>query len=496
MPRSRSRRRLSKSRFTAGLQCQRQLWWKVHEPRAPELKPDASLQAVFDMGNRVGARAREEFPGAALIELDYRRTQAAVDATRRAIEAGADVILEASFLEDQIFVAVDVLSKEGEGWVVTEVKATTKVKPQHIPDAAVQAHVVERAGLPVVRVELMHLNRAHRHPDQGPLFTRADISAEVAALRDGITDEATAQLQMLEGPLPEVDPGPHCTSPYDCPFLARCNAPLPEHAIEDLHRISVKQRAELHDEGIDTVDQIPSDFPLNGIQARHRAAVLRNELIVEPGLRAALAAYRYPIAMLDFETVSPALPQWDSCSPFGAVPVQFSVHTLHENGEISQSGCLADGEGDPRPQMAAALAAAVGGAATVLAWNAPFEKRCLAVLAESSPEHAAALREAQDKVEDLLPVVRNHVYHPEFRGSFSIKNVVPALLPEMSYDALEVSDGQAASFLLESLLCRPEEFSAEEQERLRQPLVAYCEHDTAVMVDLFRFLSKAGERTA
>ena len=144
MPRSRSRRRLSKSRFTAGLQCQRQLWWKVHEPRAPELKPDASLQAVFDMGNRVGARAREEFPGATLIELDYRRTQAAVDATRRAIEAGADVILEASFLEDQIFVAVDVLSKEGEGWVVTEVKATTKVKPQHIPDAAVQAHVVER----------------------------------------------------------------------------------------------------------------------------------------------------------------------------------------------------------------------------------------------------------------------------------------------------------------------------------------------------------------
>ena len=46
--------RLSKSRFTAGLQCHRQLWWKVHEPRAPELRPDAALQAVFDMGNRVG----------------------------------------------------------------------------------------------------------------------------------------------------------------------------------------------------------------------------------------------------------------------------------------------------------------------------------------------------------------------------------------------------------------------------------------------------------
>ena len=113
--------RLSKSRFTAGLQCHRQLWWKVHEPKAPELQPDPGLRAIFDMGNRVGERARQEFPGATLIELDYRRLRQAVDATRRAIAAGDTVILEASFLEDRIFVGVDALSKEGDGWVVTEV---------------------------------------------------------------------------------------------------------------------------------------------------------------------------------------------------------------------------------------------------------------------------------------------------------------------------------------------------------------------------------------
>ncbi|MGB8222544.1 MAG: hypothetical protein WCF10_08145, partial [Polyangiales bacterium] len=217
--------RLSKSRFTAGLQCHRQLWWKVHEPKAPELQPDPGLRAIFDMGNRVGERARQEFPGATLIELDYRRLRQAVDATRRAIAAGDTVILEASFLEDRIFVGVDALSKEGDGWVVTEVKATASVKPQHIPDAAIQAQVVERAGLPIARVELMHLNNQHRHPDQGPLFIRADITAEVAALRATTPDEARAQLRMLEGALPEVAPGPHCTAPYECPFLARCNPP-------------------------------------------------------------------------------------------------------------------------------------------------------------------------------------------------------------------------------------------------------------------------------
>jgi hypothetical protein len=131
------------------------------------------------------------------------------------------------------------------------------------------------------------------------------------------------------------------------------------------------------------------------------------------------------------------------------------------------------------------------GVRTVLAWNAPTEKECLGILAESSPEHASVLLEARDKVQDLLPVVRNHVYHPEFRGSFSIKDVVPALLPEMAYDDLEVSDGQSASFYLETLLRRPEELSASERDSLPKQLIAYCQHDTAVMVELFRFLQDA-----
>ena len=482
--------RLSKSRYLAGRQCHRQLWWKVHEPRAPELTAGPGLQAIFDLGNRVGERAREDFPNATLIPLDHSNPQGAVEATRQAIAAGAPVILEASFLEDHIFVAVDALSKEGDGWVLTEVKATTKVKPQHVPDAAVQAHVVERAGLPVARVELMHLNREHRQPDQGLLFTRSDITDAVTELRGEIPDQAKAQLRMLEGTLPDVAPGPHCTSPYECPFHARCNAPLPDHAIEDLHGIRAEKLGELHAEGIETVDQIPSDFPLTTLQARHRASVLRDEMIVEPGLQTALAAYRYPIAMLDFETINPALPVWDGCSPFGQVPVQFSVHTLSENGEVSHHAYLADGEGDPRPQVAKALVGALNGAATVLAWNAGFEKSCLGILAESSPEHAPALLEAHDKTQDLLPVVRNHVYHPDFRGSFSIKDVVPALVPEMAYDDLEVSDGQTASFLLERLLCRSGELSAEERAGLREQLEAYCDHDTAVMVALFRSLSE------
>ena len=482
--------RLSKSRYTAGLQCHRLLWWKANEPRAPELKPDASLQALFDMGNRVGERARQEFPGATLIDLDHRRPHHAVEATREAIDAGATLILEASFFEDNIFVAVDALSKEPEGWVVTEVKATASVKPQHYADAAVQTHVVELAGLPVIRVELMHLNRDHLHPDQGSLFTRADITHEVAQLRDGIPEQAAAQRRMLRGELPVVTPGPQCKSPYPCPFFARCNAPAPDHSIGELNGIRAPALAELRERGIETIDQIPSDFPLTALHARHRAAVVQNDAVIEPGLQSTLAAYDYPIAMLDFETVAPALPVWNGCSPFGSVPVQFSVHTLQQSGEVTHSAYLAQGQGDPRPAVAEALVEALDGAATILAWHASIERGCLSKLAKASPEHAPALLEARDKTQDLLAVVKHHFYHPAFRGSFSIKNVVPALLPEMAYDELDVADGMAATNLLERILCRPDELSATQCADLQTQLRAYCEHDTAVMVSLFAALQE------
>jgi hypothetical protein len=49
-------------------------------------------------------------------------------------------------------------------------------------------------------------------------------------------------------------------------------------------------------------------------------------------------------------------------------------------------------------------------------------------------------------------VVRNHVYHPAFDGSFSLKAVLPALVPEMTYDGMEVPNGQAAGLAWESMI--------------------------------------------
>ena len=214
--------RLSKSRFMSGLQCHKQLWWRVHEPDAPELVSDPAQQALFDQGHLVGAKAREHFPGGVFVDAHYSDFAGRVAQTQAALAARAPAIFEAAFVADDIFVAVDVLERGERGWTLVEVKSSTGVKQPYLSDAAIQTHVLRRSGVHVERVEIMHLNRECRFPDLQNLFVRADVTDEVAAILPEIIPEAGAQLHMLEGPLPDVVTGDHCETPYACPFQARC----------------------------------------------------------------------------------------------------------------------------------------------------------------------------------------------------------------------------------------------------------------------------------
>jgi len=161
----------------AGLQCPKMLWWRVHEPDAPELQTGPEQQAVFDAGNHVGEVAREHVPGGVLVDFQHYQVSEKIAATAEALAQGAKVVYEASFMADDIFVSVDILERKRGGFVLSEVKGTLDVKEQHIPDVAVQLHVVRQSGLTVKRAEVMHLNRECRHPDLSNLFVRENVTA-------------------------------------------------------------------------------------------------------------------------------------------------------------------------------------------------------------------------------------------------------------------------------------------------------------------------------
>jgi uncharacterized protein DUF2779 len=480
--------RMTKSRFLSGLQCPKRLWWEVHEPEAPELEPAPARQFVFDQGHEVGRVAQSYVPGGILINVPHYERERRLRETADAMRGGARALYEAAFEHAEVFVAVDILERDRGGWNLVEVKSSTYVKPEHVPDVAIQAHVLRGTGVAVRRAELMHLNRACRHPDLSNLFAREDVGEEVEALSGGLPEQIRALRRALEGALPEAEIGERCFQPHECPFLKRCWPEPPPHSIATLYRLSRDQREEYESEGYRTLLDLPEGEALTRIQDRQRRAARSNGLVVDSGLAEVLDELALPFAYLDFETVASPIPVWTGCRPYDQVPVQLSVHRETRGGVLTHHEWLADGPDDPRETIARKLIEFTEGARTILAYHAPFETHCIRALQEHLPRLAAGLETVAGRLRDLLPIVRDHVYHPAFNGHFGLKSVAPALAPGIDYDTLEIAEGSEASQVLYGLLLKGESMIVQERERLRRDLLRYCRTDTEAMVRLHRAL--------
>lgn len=478
--------RLSKSRFVAGTQCHKLLWWKVHEPAAVELQPDKVLQDRFDQGRQVGGIARDRFAGGVLIDLPHDAVERRLRETRDALEGGAPAIFEAGFLADDTFVAADVLQRDANGFRLIEVKTSSEVKDDHIPDAAVQVHVLRQSGVAVRHAEVMHLNKECHFPDLGDLFVREDVTERVEAALPGVPAEIAAQIAMLEGPLPDVPIGAHCFEPRDCPFMGRCWPDRPDHIMR-LYNVGPKRGCDYMTVGIHSIPDIPATQKLPPAARRQIRALEEQRLIVEPGLARALAPFSGKLGFLDFETIARAVPVWPGMVPWEQAAAQFSYHEARGDGTYSHVGYLAEGPHDARPGLARAMLEATAGAERVVMYT-PFERTRIRSLQHAIPELAKDLKLLEAKLIDLHPVIRDSVYHPDFLGSFSLKYVLHPLVPELTYSDLVIVDGLVASVEIARLLFVAHKIPPAERDRVRQDLLNYCERDTWAMVKLLERL--------
>ncbi|HEX9581750.1 MAG TPA: DUF2779 domain-containing protein [Gemmatimonadales bacterium] len=470
--------RLSKSRFVAGWQCPKRLWWTVHEPAAEELKPDKVLQDRFDQGTHVTALARTRFPGATLIPPGADRAR--IEATRLALDFGAPAVLEAAFAAEDVFVAADVLLRERDGLTLIEVKSANSAKEEHVPDVAVQVWVARKNGVNVRRAEVMHLNTDFRHPDTGDLFVRTDITREVEACLPEVPALVAQLKEALAGPLPEVPIGLRCFEPWPCAFHDRCWPDDPWH-ISMLYHTGPKGVDRFLKLGVHSIRDLPAGHKLPDAAKRQLRALETGQMIVEPELKESLrdALGDARLGFLDFETINRAVPVWEGLGPWRPAVVQFSYH--EQGVRPTHRAYLAEGPDDPRPELAERMLEATAGAERIVMYSS-FERSRINELAEQLPALAGDLRALSAKLVDLLPIVRNHVYHPDFKGSFSLKYILTPLIPDLTYSDLAIVDGQVASVEIARLL-----FVAhlvEDREQLRRDLLAYCERDTWAMVRL------------
>ncbi len=495
--RSRSKPGLSKSRFISGTQCHLKLWYDSYE-RELAPPPDARLQATFDTGHEVGLLACERHPGGHTIGQEHWRVREALGETRAVIEAGnAPALFEAAFRHEGVLVRADILERLPDGgWRLAEVKSSTTVHDHYLLDLAVQLWVLRGAGLDVREAEVVTLDRDYVYDgerlDLDRLFKRHPLTDEADALQDRVAGGVREMLAMLGGAAaPEITPGKHCFNPYDCHYYGYCTRDFvwPEHGIGELYRLHYRRRAELEAAGIEAIRDVPDDFPLTELQKIIRRAVLEDRDLVHGDVEAALARLEAPVRYLDFETFAPAIPRFAGTRPYDAVPFLFSVHTDRNGTAPVHTDYLHESGDDPRAELADRLIEALGSSGSICTYSG-YEKQVLGRLATALPERATELAAITARLFDLLPVVRDNYYHPDFGGSFSIKSVLPVLAPGLGYDDLEIAEGTMASVQY-TLALANEDF--EERERTFADLRAYCERDTYAMVRLREALA---QRTA
>ncbi|MEX2374367.1 MAG: DUF2779 domain-containing protein, partial [Dehalococcoidia bacterium] len=447
-------------------------------------------QALFDTGTEIGMLAQGLYPDGVLVDEDYRHHNEAVARTAALMaDTGIPAIFEAAFTEDGIRVRVDLLVREGDGkgdgWALIEVKGSTSVKDQYIDDVAIQLWALGRTGLDVTHASVAHIDNTYVYPggeyDPHALFTVVDVTAEARARLATVPDDlARMRLALQQDAAPTIDIGPHCTKPYGCEFTAHCHQDEGDSPVAHLPNIRSTRVQSLRERGIRSIHDLPATEKLTELQERVRSTVLTGEPYVGSGLADALEALRAPIHFIDFETASPALPIFPGTRPFETLAFQWSDHVLHPDGQITHGEFLADGENDPREEFATSLIKQLQGAETIAVYSS-YEWTQLKALANAFPHLRPDLEEVlQSHVVDLHPVLRNHYYHPAFHGSFSLKSVLPALVPDMAYDSLEIREGGAASRAFVEM--RHPDLPAEERERIRSALITYCGQDTLAMV--------------
>ena len=444
---------LSKSKFTRGTNCPKSLWLYAHK-REEQIISEAT-KAIFSRGKSVGELAWEYFPDGKMAVLEEFPGYESARRTQELIAQGVQTIYEATFIYHDTLVAVDIMHKENGMWNMYEVKSTNSIKSEHFEDVAIQYYVVKGCGLDVGNAFLMHFNRDYvRRGDINvqELFTADSVMDQIIPFQEDIPGNIRKLFLMLQEEEPQMEMGRHCTNPYHCHFYDYCVALLP--VIDD----------EAHE-----LSSVP-------------------QVMVEE-VREYLNAIEYPICHLDFETINPAVPLFDESRPYQQIAFQYSIHFQESaDSEVKHYEYLSpsDLNIDPRSGLIPQMIQDTKGAATIFVYNISFERTRIREMMRDFPQYKEELQSIDDRLIDLIIPFRRKYYRTEtMEGSSSMKKVLPALYPDLSYNNIEIQEGGAASSaFLDLYYCNDDDVKT----KTRQHLLEYCHLDTLAMVKLLEKL--------
>ena len=422
--------------------------------------------------------------------------EAQIEATKLALSNKFRCIAEASFRYKDLFCAVDLLKVDSDGgFSIIEVKATNTVKEDHFEDIAFQRYVLEKCGLKINGLYILHLNHTYER--------RGDIDPKMLLIADEVTNEQVVidTLNNLEYYLDqirdiqkqkeeyEIELGPYCK---DCPFHEYCHKDIPVPSALNINGVRKnKAYVFINEKVYSFADLLANGFiPSNYRQKVQIEAEItgKSPIFKEIELKQFLSKIKYPLYHLDFETMNEAIPPVDGSHSYDQVPFQYSLHIeMSPGGELVHKEFLGDKLNCQR-ELAEQLCNDIPMDGTPIAYNMTFERTVLGHLAEQFPDlsrHLLAIRE--NMIDLLVPFKQGTYYDKAQGGSNSIKYVMPALCPDMAeayHELPVVHNGGEALAMFPKLV----KMTGEEYKRVRQGMLDYCCLDTLSMVKVLNKL--------
>lgn len=494
---------ISKTIFLDYIFCPRNTWLKHHKPELYEkFTPSAFELNLMEQGNEVESYARNLFPGG--VEV-VETGESAVEETARFMASKVPAIFQATFIVDGFIARNDALvwDNKNECWDLYEIKGTNSLKEggtdhNHIDDLTFQASVLSRADVPVGRYFLVHLNKDY--------VRFGALNIDELFLIEEQTEKVIAGLPIVEEQMKTAneyltsnkEPVGGCECIYNgrskhCATFKYSNPEVPVYSVHDISRIgSSKRKLEtLIDSRIFEIENVPEDMEFSDIQINQIAVHRKGKSIIDiDGIGEELKELKFPLYFFDYETYAPAIPAFDGYSPYQRIPFQFSLHILEKpEAEMKHVEYLHEEMSDPSERVAQLLEEHIGAVGTVIAWNKSFEAGVNRELALRMPQHKVTMERVNSMLYDLMDVFKKqHFVHPEFRGSTSIKKVLPALVPELSYNELGIKEGGQASNAWWEMLAPGT--TQERSKEIAKDLKIYCGLDTYAMYAIWDKLYK------
>jgi hypothetical protein len=388
---------------------------------------------------------------------------------------------------DDLYFRADIVNEND----IYEVKSVTKISQREKDDIAYQYYVAKSIGK-VSKIHIIYLNKEYVRGEKinlNELFLIEDVTAIAKESFEKTEMNISHALNILNKPTPEDLT--NCYSPKTCPCKELCHPDLPEYSVYDISRISKKNLDELRRLRITEIKNIPSDFVLPKKQKLQVEITKESKVIIDKKrIKEDLDGIQYPIYFLDYETYSWAIPQYQGHKVYEDVVFQFSIHVKKtQDSNLVHYEYLSTTKYDPMKEVIENLMSVIKNDGSIIVWNKSFEKGCNESMARIYPEYEQFLLNLNRRIYDIGDIFKYQMYvDSQFKGSWSIKNVLPVISPDLSYFKLNIHKGDEAMTNWYRIV--HEEVNKKKKEEIYKNLLKYCELDTFAMCRIWEYLNE------